>query len=133
MFAYVIFIFLPFIIAFILGYKNIAVFGSFLLVCLIVIALGFILGLGLTAVIVDTSYWKGYNMPELWTNSYKDSLPASGEFYKVFAIPYIFLADLFKIYIHFSLTNGHFALWISEALSFYIVRNIYSIYRSLNS
>lgn len=121
----------PFFFLWIIGFRRAGWFGLGVAAVLLVLLLGFITGLLFTWFIEPQSYWHAYAMPKLVTNTYTDSLSWDAPMYKMLLIPYLFVFDILRIYVHFSLTHGTLALWIPEFVSFFILRNWYVVYRQL--
>lgn len=120
MLLFVLFILFPFILLGMLGidwgWKAAFTIG----IIILVLGLGAICGLLLAAVSEPSSYWRSYRMPVLWTNQYINSMTSADGFYKLFAVPYIFLVDLIRLYFDFSIKNGSLKIWIPQLISAFI-------------
>jgi hypothetical protein len=129
MFAFLFFVVIPFIIAGLAGVRYAFTIAGVIIGISIILALGFVFGLTLTFFFLPDAgaYFKAYKFPSLWSAELIDSLGGKTPMYTILMIPSAFFADLYKIYFHFSFTNGNIFLWIPELMSWSIIYNLFKI------
>lgn len=119
MLLFVLFILSPFIVLGIMGidwgWKAAYTVGGVILI----LGFGAICGLVFAAVSEPSSYWRSYDMPKLWANQYVNSMTSDDGFYKLLALPYIFMLDLIRLYFDFSIKNGSLKIWIPELITIF--------------
>lgn len=120
MIAFFLFVVIPFIIGGMVGVRNSFAVGAFLVAGYIILGFGFVTGLGLSFIFLDESYFKNYQLISMWTNTLVLE-NKNLQFWQLFSLPTLLFIDLFRVYLHFSITNGNILLWIPEAMSWYVV------------
>lgn len=117
MLAFVGFIVAPLLILALLGWGRAYLIIGYFIFVLAVLFLSSVLGIGLT-VLSAPSEISSYVIPNLWTAEYVDSTTGM---LSLFKIPYIFLADLFRIYFDFGSSRGGFLFWIPQFIAYYTI------------
>jgi hypothetical protein len=93
----------------------------------LLLILGFGVGLGFKFLVEPSSYWQTYVLPDLLFQSYIDNIANDAPLYKyILALPIGFL-DCIRVYVHFNFERGGLALWIPEIMSFICIRNFWKI------
>ena len=123
------FLVIPFIFLGAVGVQGAFKAGIFLVLTMIILAVGFFFGMGLAFLFGSPDYFTQYDMPKLWINQWIDSLGSDDGMWKYFLVPpYLLVADFFRIYLHFTLTNFSFSLIIPELVSWWTLSNYYSVF-----
>jgi len=120
MLAFVGFIITPLLFLALLGWSRAYVIIGYLIFVLMVLFLSTVLGVGLTVISTPDDI-RSYTLPSLWTQEYVDSLPVSGSMFGLWLIPYMFLADLFRIYVDFGVNRGGFLFWIPQLVAYFTI------------
>lgn len=128
MIMFALFLLFPIGICVVLGVPGAVKFLLFFIVAVITLTVGFLFGLFVTYLFEPASYWQSYVLPAMWTNTYIDSLTFKDPMWKYILVPpYLFFADLVRIYVHFSIDHFRHTLFISEVVSWVIVSRYFRI------
>lgn len=122
LFAFLFFILWPLTLASICGsvraFRAIIIFVySFLM-----ISCTFLFGCLLMSIFSST-HWKHYKLPNgvLWSEIYMNSLSWQDPMIHYLAYPYIFFADLIRIYLQVTVFYGNPLLWVVEIWGYYLL------------
>ena len=134
MYAYLFFLLTPFIILHMLGVKWAVPVALISVIVFVILAVGAIAGLSLSMITNGTEFWHQYEkiFPDLWSTALIAQF-GDGYTFKLALLPWVFLADLIRLYLHFTIFQASWSFWIPQALSFYILYNFYIIADFFNS
>jgi hypothetical protein len=112
-----VFIVLPFVILSLFGIVRPFTWMVIGLIATVILGLGAILGFGLSAFFMDSSYFR--EMPiNLMT---ADLIKSDGPAWQIFLIPYSFVADIVVTYVKVSFFyKPNFILWAAEAWTWWL-------------
>lgn len=117
MIQFLIFVCIPIVWMWMLGFRRAAAILFLVVISILIIALGFVAG-GIFEFMFLHDHFRTYQLPALSTNSYANNMETLGQ---GFAIPYIFIWDLAKIYVHYTFTHATWIMWAFQLWSIFIV------------
>jgi hypothetical protein len=120
---------MPFLLPLFFGWSGPLRFAIRVTMIFLILGLGFFTGLLLCFFIQDSSYFQNYEFPRFWVTTFVDGPMQEGGLWKMLLVPYIFLGDLVRVYLHFNFTNFSIALVIPEIVSMITLANFW---RALN-
>ena len=123
-YAYILFTATPFIILHFLGVRWALPLYVRCAVLFLIILIGFVAGLLFTSITHDSSFWKSYEMPMLWSKAFADSITYFTPAVLYFFVPWILLVDIVRLYLDFFIFHGSISFYIPQVICFYIIYNI---------
>lgn len=86
-------------------------------VSVLILSMGFGLGLAFSWAAYDISYLKLYVIPDLWSTAMLKRDAAGPWLLRAAFAPHVMIIDGFRVYVHFNFTNPSIALAIPEIVS----------------
>ncbi len=129
MLGFAFFLSLPFLFSWIFGMQKVLPILAVSVGALLIVGLGFGVGLFLTYCFESPAYWDAYQLPTLWSQVATDHVSSGlmSFIFPMFILPLILLIDIVRIYFHFSFTHGTLALWLCEICSFYVLWKLFAM------
>ena len=116
---------LPLMFLALCGVRGMVKWTALYLITVLLLIVGFGVGLSWKWLVEPQSYWKSYTVPEMWMSTYINSLDVDAPLIdSLYALPLGFI-DGIRLYIDFNLQKGGLALWIPEIVSFITIRNFW--------